>query len=251
MYYFTWKLISHYFQKSILLAAIAGSAVFLFTRTIFFEIPFCFVEDLNNLFKTIAVSWLLLIILHTGFYLLGKLLHVIAILLKHIPIRQKNGIGLVLVILTASFLFSCTQNKKGSYTNLTTGMVTSYQHIAVGQTDMVMNKEVINHRDIPLGESFEIINTTVKGLVVKEDKVAISCSLFIKDVQGNVVFNENDLFNGNGNFHKDSASYLRCTINTGSPMEWDEEYTVVTVFKDKNGKGQIENKVVIRMIDIP
>ncbi len=130
-------------------------------------------------------------------------------------------------------------------------MTTAYQGIEVGHTDMVMNTEILNHTDIPLGESFEIINKEVKGLIAKEEKVAVSCSLVIKDVQEKIIFSNADLFDGNGIFNKDSASYLRCTIHTGSPLEWDERYTLVVVFKDKNGNGQIENKVTIRMIDIP
>jgi hypothetical protein len=86
---------------------------------------------------------------------------------------------------------------------------------------------------------------------VKEGKVSIGCSLKITDQKGNILLQEKDLFEGHDLFNEKDASYLKCTVSTGKPMEWEEKYDVAVVFWDKYGDGKIENKVSIRCIDIP
>jgi hypothetical protein len=116
---------------------------------------------------------------------------------------------------------------------------------------LMMNNEVIHHTDIPLGESFMLINDGVKGLTVKNGKVSVGCSLMIKDKAGKTLLNSADLFKGNDILDKDSAGFLRCTVSAGSPMKWEEKYDVTVIFWDKYGTGKIENRVTIRCIDIP
>jgi len=116
---------------------------------------------------------------------------------------------------------------------------------------MVMNDEVLNHNDIPMGESFLLVNDQLTGLVAKEGKVSVGASLIISDKTGKVLLKEDDLFRGKDVFHKDSVNYLKCTVPTGKPMEWEEKYDVAVTFWDKYGDGKIENKVTIRCIDIP
>lgn len=110
---------------------------------------------------------------------------------------------------------------------------------------------MLNHTDIPLGESFIILNEKVKGFTVKDGKVSVGCALTITDKSGKALLSEPDLFKGNDVFKKDSLDYLRCTVNTGKPMEWEQNYDVSVLFTDKYGNGKIENKVTIRAIDIP
>ena len=114
-----------------------------------------------------------------------------------------------------------------------------------------MNKEELNHVDIPLGESFDLVNTGIEGHVVKDDAVSLGCSLLIKDKAGTVLLNADDLYKGNDIFKKDSANFLTCTISTGEPMKWEEKYDVTVIFWDKYGDGKIENNFTIRCIDIP
>lgn len=114
-----------------------------------------------------------------------------------------------------------------------------------------MNDEVLNHTDIPIGEKFFLINDNVKGLKEKDGKISVGCSLKITDQKGKVLLDEKDLFKGEDVFKKEDAKMLRCTINTGDPMQWEEKYDVQVKFWDKYGDGYIENKVTIRAIDIP
>jgi hypothetical protein len=88
-------------------------------------------------------------------------------------------------------------------------------------------------------------------LVVKEGKISIGCSLLITDKKGKKVLFEADLFKDNAVMDKDNAKELRCTISTGSPMDWQQEYNIVVTFWDKYGKGKLENKLDILIEDIP
>lgn len=135
--------------------------------------------------------------------------------------------------------------------DVATGLTARYEDIQPGEVYLVMNDEVLNHTDIPIGESFSIMNKDVKGLKVKDGKISIGCSLTIADSAGNKLLDEADLFAGGGLFNEADASLLRCTVNTGEPMQWEEHYTVTATFWDKYGDGKIENVVVIRAIDIP
>lgn len=114
-----------------------------------------------------------------------------------------------------------------------------------------MNNEVLNHTDIPLGESFLLITENVTGMEVKDGKVSAGCLLRISEENGQTLSEEKDLFAGNDIFKKDEATRLKCTINTGKPMEWEKKYKVQVVFWDKYGNGKITNECTIRSIDIP
>ena len=115
-----------------------------------------------------------------------------------------------------------------------------------------MNEEKLGHTQIPLGEKFVVINEKVQGLVVKDNKISIGCSLLITDSQWKELLNEPDLFkNGGGIYDQKDAEYLKCTVSTGKPMDYDKEYKVAVKFWDKYGSGSIENKLSISIIDIP
>lgn len=163
-------------------------------------------------------------------------------------VRTLSAASLLLVIL----LMACNgQVAMGVEKDLNTGLVTNYKSLKPERVLLVMNDEVLNHTDIPLGESFMLINDKLKGLVAKDGKVSVGCSLVIADKKGKVLLNEPDLFKGKDVLDKDSVNYLRCTIPTGKPMEWEEQYDAKVRFWDKYGNGEIVNKVSFRCIDIP
>mgnify|MGYP007130732231 CR=1 FL=1 len=149
------------------------------------------------------------------------------------------------------YLSGCDVKKTGIHKDLNTGMVTTYQSLEPANSLLVMNNEVLNHTDIPLGENFVLINDNVKGLKEKDGKVSAGCELVISDKQGKKIMDEPDLFKGDDVFLKEKVKALKCTISTGQPMNWEENYDVYVKFWDKYGDGKIENKFTIRMIDIP
>ncbi|MES2649329.1 MAG: hypothetical protein V4717_20790 [Bacteroidota bacterium] len=178
---------------------------------------------------------------------------------RNIVVRREKekikhyGLELILMLTAVVFcLLACSLSVGGGVKkDFTTGLTTTYKNMQTEETLLVMNDEVIHHTDIPLGESMLLVNKGVSGLVEKEGKVSTGCSLEITDSAGNILMQEPDLFAGNDIFDAKNATVLKCTINTGAPMKWDETYTAKVVFWDKYGKGNIRNEVKINMIDIP
>lgn len=170
-------------------------------------------------------------------------------------VRQslKSFVSPIIWVIASFVLFtSCDVGiSAGTKKDLSTGLSTTYKNMEPAKTIMVMNDEVINHTDIPLGESFVIINEQVEGLTIKDGKFSTGCSLQIKDAQNNVLLDEKDLFAGNDVFDKTENIQLKCTINTGAPMKWEETYTAEVKFWDKYGDGTLSNSVKIKMMDIP
>jgi len=163
-----------------------------------------------------------------------------------------SSISSLFVMLTAISILSCQlQTAVGVKKDLNTGLKTEYRNIEPEEAMLVMNDEVLNHTDIPIGEQFTIVNKGVKGLTQKDGKVSVGCSLLITDMKGNVILNEPDLFKENGIVDAGKTEYLKCMVSTGEPMAWEEHYKVKAGFWDKWGDGKIVNEVTIRMIDIP
>ena len=159
-----------------------------------------------------------------------------------------KAISLLLMIM---IIYGCDHKVAGIKKDMTTGIVTSYKYIEPAKVLLVMNDEVINHTDIPIGEKFIVINDGVSGLVTKNGKVKVGCYLKIADQAGNILLEEKDLFTNNDEFIPKDARMLKCTVTTGEPMKWEENYIVSVSFWDKQGKGRIDNRVTIKAIDIP
>ena len=165
--------------------------------------------------------------------------------------RKSNLFQITSLLLTLLLITSCDHKVAGVKKDLTTGLVTTYKDIEPAKAMLVMNNEVLNHTDIPIGEKFMVINDGVDGLVVKNEKVKVGCYLKITDSAGTMLLEEKDLFAGNDEFVPKDARMLKCTVTTGEPMKWEENYKVSVSFWDKQGKGRIDNTVTIRIIDLP
>ena len=157
----------------------------------------------------------------------------------------------ILAFVFGLLLGSCAHKKVGVKKDLATGLVTSYKDMEPATARLVMNNEVLNHTDIPIGEKFIVINDDVSVLVTKNGKVKVGCYLKIADKSGKILLEEKDLFAGSDEFSPQEARMLQCTVTTGEPMKWEENYDVLVSFWDKQGKGRVDNSVTIRMIDIP
>jgi hypothetical protein len=241
--------VKKFLKETFFLGLFIAVIVFAWVRILFFEVPFSLWEDGLTLCKTVLTGWILM----AAFKLLWHVLLQLAAALQPVLIRRPSSLRWVIVLVLSASLYACQAQPaaKGFSIDGSTGLKTRYTGMRPEETRMVMNGEVLNHTDIPLGEKFTIINEGIKGLTVKESKVSIGCSLLITDTAGKTILSELDLFAKNPEFDKDSIEYLQCKVNTGTPMEWDQLYTVKVIFWDKYGKGQIENTVRIRMIDEP
>jgi hypothetical protein len=83
-----------------------------------------------------------------------------------------EAISLLLMIM---IIYGCDHKIAGIKKDMTTGLVTSYKDMEPAKVLLVMNDEVLNHTDIPIGEKFIVINDGVSGLVAKNGKVKVGC----------------------------------------------------------------------------
>lgn len=237
------------------LALVTNSAsllIYIFMHFILFDFPFDVSGELLMLVKLIGVA--------TGFALAVNVLILFADMVELIAVRKKKilvpahlksvTIGLILIVIILSACNGRMVNA-GIKKDFNTGMSSTYNGMEPEKVMLVMNNEVLGHTDIPLGESFLIVNDGIKGMQSKNGKVKVGCSLSITDKKGQVLLNEKDLFAGHDEFEEKDAKMLKCTVSTGEPMQWEENYDVAVTFWDKNGNGKIENKVTIRSIDMP
>jgi len=252
------KLLKSIFAFSQLLSLMVHGLV----RLLFYQFPISFAEELWLLVKMFLFGAYTAAGLYAGLALHG-LLKKFAGAIKSVfssPLRQ----ALVLLLVGSVVFTSCesqsmevTKNIGGKKTTVgvkkdnTTGLHATYKNLEPETIRLVMNGETLNHSDIPLGESFVIRNENVKGLVAREGKVSIGCTLRIIDSAGKVLLQEEDLFKEKDVFDAMDATYLKCTVTTGQPMASEEMYTVQATFWDKYGDGRIANEVVIRSIDMP
>lgn len=241
--------VKKFLKETFFLGLFIAVIVFAWVRTLFFEVPFSLIEDSLTLFKTIMTGWLVMAAFKISWYLLLF----VAEALQPVLIRRPGQVKWMIIILLSVCLYACqAQTRNAGYSvDGNTGLSVRYSGMSTAESRIVMNDEVLNHTDIPLGEKFIIINDGIKGLVEKNKKVSVGCSLLITDTTGKTILSEPDLFAKHGEFDKDSVQYLQCRVSTGAPMDWDEFYNVNVIFWDKNGKGRIENSVRIRIIDEP
>lgn len=241
--------VRRFLRETFLVSLVVSLPVFLWVRLIFFEVPFSISEDTYTLFRVVSTGWLLIMGLKGGFLALLAL----GYKLRHYkPAIRRWRLAAMGVVILCSLLYACqAQPVAGINKDLNTGLTTSYKGLSPERSFLIMNEEELNHTDIPIGEKFLLVNKGVKGFKEKNGQIAIGCSLSIKDKNGKVLLQEADLFKDHDQYTPKDAEYLKCTITTGEPMQWEEKYDVEVVFWDKNGTGRITNKVTIRAIDIP
>lgn len=239
------------FRMLLLVTNATGLFIYGFLHFLFFESPFESANEAMMLLKLCGVAScfaagisMLLILSDLAEFIIRRKKTMLA------PVYVKTfSIALVALII---ILNACNVPvTAGIKKDFNTGLTSSYSGMVPGKVFLVMNNEVLNHTDIPLGESFLLVNDNIKGLQVKNGKVTVGCSLRISDQLGKVLLDEKDLFAGHEEFTEKDAQMLKCTVSTGQPMKWDEKYNVLVVFWDKNDKSKIENNFTIRCIDIP
>lgn len=244
--------LKNFFEGTIAISLILSISVYAWARILFYEVPFTVQEDIPILLKLAGLSWLMIIGLKGSFY---SLVAIGELLQGKISVRAfgKKWIApFIILILMTIFITSCgAQSNSGIKKDTTTGLTTNWQDLEPAGVSLVMNGEVLNHIDIPIGEKFMLLNKNVSNLTEKNGKVSVGCSLLITDKQGNKILEEADLFKDKDVFDKRDVRDLKCTVSTGDTMQWEELYDVVVTFWDKFGPGKIVNKVTIRMIDIP
>jgi hypothetical protein len=254
-------------QKQFLMPLVLSSQcitwiVYGFVRLLFYEYPITYIEEAALLAKTALCGLLIAAALYLVVVLYGALKK----WFRHFSLQAFTQLAacFLFVISTASVFTACESSGMSVETNFGgkkermgvvqdngTGLKATYKNIEPDAIHLVMNGETLNHTDIPLGETFMIVNEGIEGLVQKEGKVSVGCSLRITDSTGQVLLEADDLFKSGGVYDAGNVKYLKCTVSTGKPMQWEENYKVQATFWDKYGDGKINNEVTIRAIDMP
>lgn len=237
---------------SLFFSNLAAITIYVLVRTLFHDYNIQMGEEVSIFSKTIMIGSLLGLALFLIYFLI-EIGEILFSQKNSLALPGKLAVGILGAFIFLSFMSCNTQPtlSAGVKKDLATGLTAKYSNVEPGKIMLVMNDEVLNHTDIPLGESFQLIDDNVKGLTEKDGKFAVGCSLSIKDKNGKELLNEPDLLKGDGGIFNKDITYLKCTINTGDPMQWEETYAVNVTFWDKNGTGKIENTVNIRAIDMP
>jgi hypothetical protein len=239
--------------KSLLLISNGVSLlIYAFLHCIFFDFPYEITDEILTLAKLFSVASIFAVSINLIILLADATEFVLVKRKEFVFTGQLKTVGVALILVVV-ILASCNGQivSTGIKKDFNTGLSSSYSGMEPEKVFLVMNNEVLNHADIPIGESFLVVNDGIKGMQTKNGKVKVGCSLSISDQQGKVLLNEKDLFAGHDEFEEKDAKLLKCTVSTGEPMKWEEKYNVAVTFWDKNGTGKIENKVTIRSIDMP
>ncbi|QEC68423.1 hypothetical protein FRZ67_14330 [Panacibacter ginsenosidivorans] len=240
----------HVLKALLFFCNLAAITIYILVRSLFHDYNIQMGEEASIFSKTILIGS----ILGSSLFAIYFLTEIAEVLLSNkasFVLPGKILAGAVVVFLFISLASCSSQVSAGIKKDLTTGLTAKYNNVEPEKVMLVMNGEVLDHTDIPLGESFILVNDNVKGLKEKDGKVNVGCSLVIKDKNGKELLNEPDLLTGDAGLFNKDITYLKCTVNTGAPMQWEETYAVNVTFWDKNGNGKIENNVNIRAIDMP
>ncbi|CAN5836061.1 hypothetical protein BH11BAC4_BH11BAC4_24340 [soil metagenome] len=153
----------------------------------------------------------------------------------------------IYMILLTGLISGCSFSKTGIIKNVNTGHTATYKNLEPEAIMILVNGKELTDNEIPLGESFVVVNNKTKGLTQKEGNVSFGCSLVIKDEAGQELMNEADLFKGDDVINASPTTVLRCTVNTGKPMKAQTNYHITVTFWDKYGTGNIVNTVTVKM----
>lgn len=239
------------FKSLLLTASGAGLIIYLFIHLVFYDFPINITDELVTIFKLLSITSLFAASVSL-LVLLADVIDLVLLKKRSFAIPAYVTTATVLLVVLLVTISSCnTSISAGIKKDFNTGMSSSYTGMDPDKAFLVMNNEILNHTDIPIGESFLVVNDGIKGMQSKNGKVKVGCSLSIIDKGGKVLLTEKDLFAGHDEFEEAEAKMLKCTVSTGEPMKSEEKYDVAVTFWDKNGTGKIENKVTIRSIDMP
>jgi hypothetical protein len=237
--------------KTLVLSAIGLSLItYAFLRILSFDFAIPPLEETINVFKVVFTG----ASFGTIVYALFLLTELTDAMFRSWPkVRPITKFALpVSIVGLLIFLSSCSGRiAVGVKKDFSTGLVADYKNMEPEKVMLIMNNEVLNHTDIPVGEKFILANDFIKGITVENGKVAVGCSLQITDTSGKIILDEKDLFKNGGVYNEKEAQLLKCTVSTGAPMKAEEYYDVAVKFWDKKGNGFINNKVRIHMIDMP
>lgn len=164
---------------------------------------------------------------------------------------MKKALVTIAVCAAALTIAGCSvQFNVGTKTNLGTGLKVAWNGLGVDEADLAVGDQALSSNEIDVGAKVVMRLKNVDGFVKKDGKVFPGASMLLKGPKGDVLLDEKDLFASKTDGvppDPDGKVQLKLTINTGEPMAKGEVYTWSARVWDKNGKGEINANVSLKM----
>lgn len=143
-------------------------------------------------------------------------------------------------------LFACSGGfSKGVRKDLSTGLSASYNGLGLQDIYLVVDSARVKSNKIELGKTIFMEAKGVDFFTVENGNVFPGCSITLSDKSGKELVNNPDAFEHlNGGISATQATILDASLNTGSPMEVGQTYTLKVRFFDKKNK---ENEILAQV----
>ncbi len=158
-----------------------------------------------------------------------------------------KNLKLFYALLLIYFLSACSA---GVNKDLLTGLTWSYKKLSLEEAYISIDNDKLETSEIEYGRRVNIVLAGVSGYELDNGKVQIGCKIAVSDSEGNVIISADDAFSASyeGGLTPEDAEILNTSLVIGKPLEIGKEYTWVTHFWDKNGKGTIDTEIKITII---
>ncbi len=158
-----------------------------------------------------------------------------------------KNLKLFYALLFIYFLSACNA---GDNRDILTGLTWSYKKLNLEEAYITIDNDKLETSEIEYGKRINIVLAGVSGYELDNGKVQIGCKIAVSTSEGKVIISADDAFSASyeGGLTPEDAETLNTSLVIGKPLEIGKEYTWVTHFWDKNGKGTIDTEIKIKII---
>ncbi len=154
------------------------------------------------------------------------------------------------VALAALVAAGCSvQFSVGTKKDLATGLSASWKGLSLEAAQLVVDGQALSSNEVELGKKAVIRLSGVGGFKARGDKVFPGASMLVTDAAGGTVLDVKDLFETKAQegVSVGDAEVITLSLNTGDPMTKGAVYHWVARVWDKNGKGEINAKIDVKI----
>ncbi len=158
---------------------------------------------------------------------------------------KKVYFGLYVFII--ALISACTV---GVNKDLLTGLSYSYKGLSVEDAYLTVDNKKLSSNELEYGKKAYIILSGVEGFETDNGRVRIGCNIQLADAAGNIVLSADDAyaaFDEEG-FDPEEVGMLNISLTIGTPIEAGNEYNWKAHFWDKNGEGEIDTEINIKIV---
>lgn len=154
-----------------------------------------------------------------------------------------------IIFIAVLFCMSCSFSK-GVKKDLKTGLSYSYNGLKLGKFEVLDSYQIpLSSNKLPEGSVLYFIINDIGNYTITDGKVNIGCSLKVVDVDGNILFNVDDLYKDKENMDAVEARNLIVSVRLSNPITAGKEYNVqMHLYDKKNEKNTINAEIKIDLI---